>query len=85
MAYLDSPCKGICHSRKFDDILMCCGCMRYPDEVEGWFDMSDDERQRVLKELPHRNPKQWKQRALKRERREHFRPRLPVPFEADPL
>ena len=52
MAYLDSPCKGICHSRKFDDVLMCCGCLRYPDEVEGWFEMSDEERQRVLKELP---------------------------------
>ena len=59
MAYLDSPCKGICHSRKFDDVLMCCGCLRYPEEVEGWFEMSDTERQRVLKELPHRNRKQW--------------------------
>lgn len=60
MAYLDSPCKGICHSRKFDGVQMCCGCLRYPEEVEGWFEMSDEQRQAVLKELPHRNPKQWK-------------------------
>ena len=40
-------------------VLMCCGCLRYPEEVEGWFEMSDTERQRVLKELPHRNRKQW--------------------------
>ncbi|HAT36320.1 MAG TPA: DUF1289 domain-containing protein [Rhodospirillaceae bacterium] len=60
MAYLDSPCKGICHSRKFDGVMMCSGCMRYPEEIEGWFDMTDEQRQSILKELPHRNPKQWK-------------------------
>ena len=60
MAYLDSPCKGICHHRKFDGVLMCCGCMRYPKEIEEWFHMTDYQRHQVLKALPHRNPKQWR-------------------------
>ena len=60
MAYLNSPCKGICHTRKFDGVLMCCGCLRYPKEVEEWFHMTDDQRNEVLKALPHRNPKQWR-------------------------
>tara|TARA_B100001093_G_scaffold518399_1_gene603053 strand:+ start:2392 stop:2622 length:231 start_codon:yes stop_codon:yes gene_type:complete len=60
MAYLDSPCKGICHNRKFDGVLMCCGCLRYPKEIEEWFHMTDYQRHQVLKALPQRNPKQWR-------------------------
>tara|TARA_B100000242_G_C42724246_1_gene338178 strand:- start:123 stop:353 length:231 start_codon:yes stop_codon:yes gene_type:complete len=60
MAYLNSPCKGICHTRKFDGVWMCCGCLRYPKEVEEWFHMTDDQRNQVLKALPHRSPKQWR-------------------------
>lgn len=59
MAYLNSPCKGICYSRNFDGVMMCSGCLRYPAEVDGWFDMTDEERSEILERLPYRNPKQW--------------------------
>ena len=60
MAYLNSHCKGICHTREFDGVLMCCGCLRYPREIEDWFHMTDDQRHHILKALPHRNSKQWR-------------------------
>ena len=60
MAYLNSPCKGICHTREFDGVLMCCGCLRYPREIEDWFHMTDDQRHHILKALSHRNSKQWR-------------------------
>jgi predicted Fe-S protein YdhL (DUF1289 family) len=41
-----NPCKGIC---KFTEN-MCEGCMRTPDEKEGWNKMDNLEKQRTLRQ-----------------------------------
>jgi predicted Fe-S protein YdhL (DUF1289 family) len=44
---VDSPCKGIC--RLIDEV--CVGCNRTTDEVVGWYDMSDNDKQKVINRL----------------------------------
>jgi len=34
---------------------LCLGCARTLDEIARWGLMSDDERERIMAELPHRN------------------------------
>ena len=33
---------------------LCMGCMRTVDEIANWLALSDDERSRIIKELPGR-------------------------------
>ena len=44
---IESPCISIC---RYEDEV-CVGCGRTVDEVVGWYDMSDDEKQAVLNRL----------------------------------
>ena len=44
---IESPCVSIC---RYDNEV-CAGCGRTVDEVVGWYDMSDDEKQAVLNRL----------------------------------
>ncbi|MGE5624137.1 MAG: DUF1289 domain-containing protein [Bacillota bacterium] len=48
---VSSPCVGIC---TLDDAEYCVGCRRHISEIAGWLKMSDEERQRILAELPKR-------------------------------
>ena len=44
---IESPCISVC---RYDNEV-CAGCGRTVDEVVGWYDMSDDEKQAVLNRL----------------------------------
>jgi predicted Fe-S protein YdhL (DUF1289 family) len=47
-----SPCVDICtldHSRN-----VCTGCLRTIDEIVAWGGYSDDERRRIMADLPNR-------------------------------
>ena len=55
-----SPCIGICQS---DDKGHCLGCMRSRDERQGWKDLNNDEKQKVIKRCIQR--KKRKQNQLK--------------------
>lgn len=44
---IESPCIGVC--RLINEV--CTGCKRTTDEVVGWYDMSDDNKQKVLNRL----------------------------------
>jgi predicted Fe-S protein YdhL (DUF1289 family) len=44
---IDSPCKGVC--RLIDEV--CVGCNRTTDEVVGWYDMSDNDKQEIINRL----------------------------------
>ena len=44
---IESPCISIC---RYEDEV-CVGCGRTVDEVVGWYDLTDDEKQAVLKRL----------------------------------
>ena len=44
---IESPCISIC---RYEDEV-CAGCGRTVDEVVGWYDMTDDEKQAVLNRL----------------------------------
>lgn len=46
-----SPCIGIC---ALDDDEYCLGCHRHIGEIAGWTRLSEDERRRILGELPDR-------------------------------
>jgi len=46
-----SPCIGIC---TLDDDEYCLGCRRHIGEIAGWIRLSEDERRRILGELPGR-------------------------------
>ena len=47
-----SPCVGVC--RIDPETGYCGGCRRTIQEIAGWLSMSDDEKRRVLGELPAR-------------------------------
>ena len=55
-----SPCRGICKS---DDKGYCQGCFRSREERFGWIDLSNSEKQRVVK------------LCLQREKRKHAKPK----------
>jgi predicted Fe-S protein YdhL (DUF1289 family) len=44
---IESPCISVC---RYEDEV-CVGCGRTVDEIVGWYDMSDDEKQAVLNRL----------------------------------
>ena len=44
---IESPCISIC---RYEDEV-CAGCGRTVDEVVGWYDMNDDEKQAVLNRI----------------------------------
>lgn len=46
-SHIESPCISICRYENE----VCAGCGRTVDEVVGWWDMSDDEKQAVLNRL----------------------------------
>jgi predicted Fe-S protein YdhL (DUF1289 family) len=46
-SHIESPCISVCRYENE----VCAGCGRTVDEVVGWWDMSDDEKQAVLNRL----------------------------------
>jgi predicted Fe-S protein YdhL (DUF1289 family) len=48
---IPSPCISVC---RYDNEV-CVGCDRTVDEVVGWYDMTDDEKQAVLNRLDEKN------------------------------
>jgi len=44
---IESPCISVC---RYDNEV-CAGCGRTVDEIVGWYDMTDDEKQAVLNRL----------------------------------
>ncbi len=46
-----SPCIGVCELNADG---YCAGCRRSIDEIAGWSTMSDDERLRIMEQLPQR-------------------------------
>ena len=49
-SHIESPCISVC---RYDNEV-CAGCGRTIDEVVGWWDMTDDEKQAVLIRLEKR-------------------------------
>jgi hypothetical protein len=49
-----SPCIGFCNNIDFDNNL-CLGCFRTIDEIGGWWDMSDEEKRKVLEGAAERS------------------------------
>jgi predicted Fe-S protein YdhL (DUF1289 family) len=49
---MESPCVKIC---TFDPVSgACSGCGRTLDEIADWLNFSDEERRRIMAELPQR-------------------------------
>ena len=46
-SHIESPCKSVCRYENE----VCVGCGRTVDEVVGWYDMTDNEKQAVLNRL----------------------------------
>ena len=53
-SHIESPCISVC---RYDNEV-CAGCGRTVDEVVGWYDMTDDEKQAVLNRL-EKKEKGW--------------------------
>jgi predicted Fe-S protein YdhL (DUF1289 family) len=51
---IESPCISVC---RYDNEV-CRGCGRTVDEVVGWYDMTDDEKQAVLNRI-EKDSKGW--------------------------
>jgi uncharacterized protein len=49
---IESPCVKICSLDPASDL--CNGCGRTLDEITRWYGMSNDERRRIMAELPSR-------------------------------
>ena len=49
---MESPCVKICVLDPVSDL--CTGCGRSLDEIAGWSELSDDERRKIIAELPER-------------------------------
>ena len=52
MTSIDTPCIKVCTLDPASGL--CAGCGRDIDEIACWSKMSDDERRRVMAELPQR-------------------------------
>jgi uncharacterized protein len=48
---VQSPCISVC---AFDGIGLCQGCYRTAEEIEKWWDMSNEEKQAVLAKIAER-------------------------------
>ena len=52
-----SPCVSICRLDKND---VCMGCYRTVEEVREWYNLSNEEKQKILDAIEKRKPKkQW--------------------------
>lgn len=51
---IENPCVGVCQTAKNG---YCLGCLRNREERQTWYQMSDDEKHRVIKLLARRRAK----------------------------
>ena len=63
---VDSPCVNICIVHPQANI--CTGCFRTIDEISSWSNMSETERNAIIKELPNRSSKLRVRRGGRAER-----------------
>ncbi len=49
---MDTPCVNVCVIDT--DTGLCAGCGRSIEEIAGWAAMTDGERKRIMRALPHR-------------------------------
>lgn len=61
---IDSPCIKICSIHREEHI--CVGCLRTMDEIGGWSQMSPEQRQAVVDDLPSRAQRLRKRRGGRR-------------------
>ena len=52
---IDSPCVNICIVHPQANI--CAGCFRTIDEISGWSNMTAEQRQEIINDLPNRSSK----------------------------
>ncbi len=48
---IDSPCVGVCTLGPGD---ICVGCLRTSSEIGNWLNFTNQQRQRIIAELPQR-------------------------------
>ncbi len=58
---IDSPCVRVCVVHP--DSRLCVGCFRSADEISRWSSMTQDERRRIMADLPTRSGKQARRRG----------------------
>jgi predicted Fe-S protein YdhL (DUF1289 family) len=58
---MESPCVKICLLDPLSGL--CSGCGRSLDEIAGWADFTDEERRRIMAELPERLKKPADEKA----------------------
>ena len=58
---VQSPCIKICVVHP--ETRLCTGCMRSIDEIRDWSTMTNDDRTRILDDLPTRAPQLKKRRG----------------------
>ena len=46
-----SPCIGVC---QYNDGDLCSGCFRTSKEISQWFDMTTEEKKKIINLLPNR-------------------------------
>ena len=56
-----SPCVKICLIHPTERL--CTGCLRTIDEISAWSRLSDEDRSRIMAELPARAPRLKKRRG----------------------
>jgi len=49
---LQDPCIGVCSQNP--ETKQCYGCQRTPEEIENWYNLSDDEKIKLFDELEKR-------------------------------
>lgn len=62
-----SPCINICVMHPQEKL--CTGCLRTEDEIASWSRLDEDERRRIMAELPSRGPLRSTRRGGRRARR----------------
>lgn len=56
MGKTSSPCNGVCILD--EDTGLCVGCLRTSDEIAGWEEFSDAEREEVMERISEREAEQ---------------------------
>ena len=53
---IKSPCQSICilDEDPMSGVDYCIGCFRTVDEIQNWYDLSDEERETINNSLAHR-------------------------------
>jgi predicted Fe-S protein YdhL (DUF1289 family) len=59
---IESPCNDVCTIDPQSGL--CAGCGRSTSEITNWLNYSDQQKERVLKELKYRNNIDSKQRSM---------------------